>query len=138
MTVYFHDPDVGENHLGKMTTEMTAAETVAYTKFMIKQTTGLQVYIAGSAARERAIFTKLAKDYGKVNAGKIVKYAFYSRAEEVGFTSFDKARRWWTDKIFESLQRCEVFEREQVEAQAAGRRTGMMTGADFLAALNGE
>ncbi|QIG58357.1 hypothetical protein SEA_SKOG_205 [Gordonia phage Skog] len=123
----FVDPDSVEKRMGVRVEKMTPDQLVCYVGESLKAHQGLNTAIDGM--RERAVFRGLQSTYGKENAGRIVKWAFYRYqgkwdGEIVGFFSFTKGRKWWNDRMFAEMQQQHaVDETKAARAANPGART---------------
>lgn len=104
----FKDPDPLEQYLNKTVTDMTAEELITYIKTYMSVVYQLDLALDPSVPRERSVFKALQKTYG-ADAGLIVKWVFWKyqgkyNGEFVNFFSFVKARKWWTDLMYQEMQ----------------------------------
>ena len=72
--VAFSDNDPLEDDMGVRCEDMTPDQLVAYIK-SYQEAFGLNLKVEG--LKERSVFRALQKLYGKADAGRIVKWAFY-------------------------------------------------------------
>jgi hypothetical protein len=92
--------------MGVRCEDMSPDQLVSYIK-SYQEAFGLNLKVEGQ--KERAVFRALQNLYGKADAGRIVKWAFYHhkgrfRDEPVGFFIFSKGNKWWTDKLYLEMQ----------------------------------
>lgn len=102
----FLDSDPIEQDMGVCVEEMSPDQLVAYLK-TYHAAYGLDMAVEGH--QERAVFRSLQKIYGKVDAGRIVKWVTYTHkgrweGSPVRFSSFCKARKWWVDIMHMEMQ----------------------------------
>lgn len=93
--------------MGVRCENMTPDQLVSYIK-SYQEAFGLNLRVEG--LKERSVFRALQKVYGKEDAGRIVKWAFYHyrgqfRDEPIGFFMFSKGNKWWTDKLHFEVQK---------------------------------
>lgn len=93
--------------MGVRVEKMSPDQLVCYFQESLKDAQGISSAVDG--IRERSVFRGLQNTYGKVDAGRIVKWAFYRYngkwdGEIVGFFSFTKGRKWWTDRMHHEMQ----------------------------------
>jgi hypothetical protein len=102
--VSFADLDPVEEYLGKPVTAMTDQELVTYIKIYARAVHDIDLPVQGSP--ERSVMAGLKRTYGKVNAGRLVKWACQESigTDPVNYFDFSKGRKWWTDRHFISLQ----------------------------------
>lgn len=103
----FSDIDPLEEDMGVRCEDMTPDQLIAYIK-SYQEAFGLNLRVDG--LKERSVFRALQKVYGKADAGRIVKWAFYHyrgtfRDEPIGFFMFSKGNKWWTDKLHFEVQK---------------------------------
>lgn len=126
----FADEDPLEHDMGIRCEDMTPDQLVAYIK-SYQEAFGLSLKVDG--VKERAVFRGLQKLYGRHDAGRIVKWVFYHhkgrfRDEPVGFFTFSKGNKWFTDKMhLEAQQALSELSRRQ----SAPVRMGMTNLADL-------
>ena len=102
----FSDTDPLEQDMNVRCEDMSPDQLVCYIK-SYQEAFGLNLKVEGQ--KERAVFRALQRLYGKADAGRIVKWAFYHhmgrfRDEPVGFFIFSKGNKWWTDKLYMEIQ----------------------------------
>lgn len=102
----FTDMDPLEQDMGVRCEDMNPDQLIAYIK-SYHAAFGLSLTIDGRP--ERSTLTGLQRTYGKTDAGRIVKWAFYHHRgrwdnEPVTPFSFAKGRKWWTDKMHLEMQ----------------------------------
>ena len=103
----FSDTDPLEEDMGVRCEDMTPDQLVAYIKSYQGVVYNLELKVEG--IKERAVFRGLQRLYGRQDAGRIVKWAFYHhrgrfRDEPIGFFLFTKGNKWFTDKLYSELQ----------------------------------
>lgn len=93
--------------MGVRCEDMAPDQLVSYIK-SYQEAFGLNLKVEGF--KERSVFRALQSLYGKSEAGRIVKWAFYHyrgqfRDEPIGFFMFSKGSKWFTDKLHFEVQK---------------------------------
>ncbi|QDH91782.1 hypothetical protein SEA_PHRAPPUCCINO_107 [Mycobacterium phage Phrappuccino] len=119
----FTDLDIAEQTLGKPVTAMTDTELVSYLKIAVKALQDIDLPVDGMP--ERSVMAGLKRTYGP-QAGNILKWVCWRhegkyRGQVIGYFSFAKGRKWFTDMLYTELQQHLSAEAAQV---AAERRAG--------------
>lgn len=102
----FSDNDPIEQEMGVRCEDMDPGQLVTYIK-TYHHAYGRELAVDG--VRERAVFKGLQHRYGPKTAGNIVKWVFYHHKGRwndkwVGFFSFSKGSKWWTDMMHMEYQ----------------------------------
>lgn len=103
----FRDQDPLEELMGSRVERMTPHQLVEYVQ-TYQEAFGIR--LAARKFAEDKVFITLQDVYGKRDAGRIVKWAFYAggphkgsyRGRPIGFRDF--AVKWWTDQLHVELQ----------------------------------
>jgi hypothetical protein len=107
--VAFTDKDPLEDLMGARVERMTPHQLVEYVQ-TYQEAFGISLKVQKFA--EDQVFSDLQETYGKRDAGRIVKWAFYSggpyqgsfRERPIAFRDFAKGRKWWTDQLHVEMQ----------------------------------
>lgn len=102
----FSDTDPLEEEMGIRCEDMNPDQLVSYI-LSYHQAFGVKLTVEG--VKERSVFSRLQRLYGKSDAGNIVKWAFWKhrgrfRDEPVVFWTFSKGNKWLTDKFHLEMQ----------------------------------
>jgi len=107
----FSDLDAAELTLGKPVTSMTDSELVSYLKLAVRHHQDIDIPVDGNP--ERAVMAALKRTYGP-DAGNIVKWCCWHHGAKmgqgkmagqvVGYFSFAKGMKWFTDMLYVELQ----------------------------------
>ncbi|AEQ21063.1 conserved hypothetical protein [Rhodococcus phage E3] len=120
---HFDEMDPVEQMIGKPVTKMTGDELISYIKTYMQAMHGVDLGIDG--VKERSVMTALRRIY-KDDAGRIVKWVMTKRSgrdqkdELVTYFSFQRADKWWLDKIHIEMQ---VHQNRSRELAAAPKLT---------------
>lgn len=118
----FSDPDQVEQSIGVRVEDMTPDQLVCYVKESMKLLHQVELVVDGF--KERAVFRAMQANYGKVDTGQIVKWAFYRhrgewKGEKIQYFSFAKGRKWWVDMMHMEMQGARRREKPRTSAPTA-------------------
>lgn len=106
----FLDKDPLEELMGVRVERMRPYQLVEYIQ-TYQEAFGLTLKARKHA--EDQVFIDLQETYGKRDAGRIVKWAFYSggphkgnwQNRPIGFRDFARGSKWWTDRLHLEMQK---------------------------------
>jgi len=134
--VSFTELDAAEQIIGQRVEQVTPLGLVSYLKEAMHQVLDIDLRVDGAGHRERAVMTQLQKVYGQKGAGQILKWVIFRYegrhdGKPIGFFSFQKERKWWTDQLYSEVQDYVNTDRAQVKTEQEAMR-GFVSLSEFL------